>query len=333
MSQTSQYRRVFRKPVVTWAIVGAMTSAESGNETTVGGDSTSTTGGSGPADNADRRSPGRRVLGDAQRYGRRFSATGLVLALVVFCFSLTPSLIPRDWLYQGVVSGVCVVLGYSFGALAEWVVVKVGFRIRWNPRVSRIAWWVLLGCTVVFVPLFVVLGVRWQNDIRALFGMDHTTSVHGAAIVLTTLIVALLVLQLARGLRRIVQWPTGLVNRLIPKPVARLVSILVVTTVVLLLFTGVIWNGALQLLNNVYGTANQTIDPTLTAPTAAERSGSPNSPEAWESLGAAGRQFVANGPTLDELRTFAAASATLDPADVRVPIRVYGGLNPAVYAK
>ena len=76
-----------------------------------------------------------------------------------------------------------------------------------------------------------------------------------------------------------------------------------------LLFTGVIWNGALNLLNNVYGSANQSIDPTLTVPTAAERSGSPGSPETWESLGAAGRQFVANGPTLDELRAFAAAGS------------------------
>lgn len=270
---------------------------------------------------------GRRVLGGVQGYGRRFSTTGLVLALVVFCFSLTPSLIPREWLYQGVVSGICVVLGYGLGALVEWVIVKVGFRIRWNPRASRIAWWILFGCTVVLVPLFVVLGVRWQNDIRALFGMDPTTSVHGAAIVLTTLVVALLTLQLSRGLRRVVQWLTGLVTRLIPKPVARLVSILVVTTVVILLFTGVIWNGALQLLNNVYGTANQTIDPALTAPTAAERSGSPGSPETWASLGAAGRQFVASGPTLPELQAFAAAGSVIDPADVRVPIRVYGGLN------
>ncbi len=267
-------------------------------------------------------------MGAAQRYGRRFSATGLVLALVVFCFSLTPSLIPREWLYQGVVSGICVVLGYGFGALVEWVIVKVGFRIRWNPRVSRIAWWVLLGFTVVLVPLFLVLGAHWQNQIRALFGMDTLTVAHGPAIGVTTLVVSLLLLQLSRGLRRVVQWLTGLVDRLIPKPVARLVSVVAVTAVVILLFTGVIWNGALSLLNNVYGAANQSIDPTLTAPTAAERSGSPGSPETWESLGAAGRQFVANGPTLDELRAFAAAGNAIDPATVRVPIRVYGGLNP-----
>jgi len=53
------------------------------------------------------------VGGVLTRYLRRFSATGLMIALGFYCFSLTPSLIPRSWLYQGVITGICVVAGYG----------------------------------------------------------------------------------------------------------------------------------------------------------------------------------------------------------------------------
>ena len=39
-------------------------------------------------------------------------------------------------------------------------------------RPSGSAWWVLLGATVVLVPLFLLLGRYWQNDVRDLMGMD-----------------------------------------------------------------------------------------------------------------------------------------------------------------
>jgi uncharacterized membrane protein len=214
------------------------------------------------------------------------------------------------------------------GVLLAWLFVKVGFRVRWNPRVSRVAWWVLAAATVVLVPLFVVLGVGWQNQIRVLFGMTTTGSAHGLVVLLIALIVAVLLLQISRGLRRIVQWLMTLIVRVVPRPVAQLVSIVIVAALVLFLVNGVIWNGALRVLNNIYSAANDTIDPALQRPTQAERSGSPESNETWESLGAAGREFVAGGPGLDQLRAFAAAGPTVDQAAVRVPVRVYAGLNP-----
>ena len=262
------------------------------------------------------------------RYLRRFSATGLVVALAFYCFSLTPSLIPRSWLYQGVITGICLVAGYGFGVLLEWLIVKLGFRIRWNPRVSRIAWWVLAGATIVLVPLFIVLGVGWQNQIRVLFGMETTGNGHGLGVLAIALIVALLLLQISRGLRRIVQWLIGLIVRVVPVPVARLISVVAVSALVLFLVNGVLWTGALHLLNNVYSAANATIDPTLQRPTEAERSGSPVSNETWESLGAAGREFVAGGPSMDQLRAFAAAGSAVDPAGGPGPDSGVRGTEP-----
>ncbi|WP_454041110.1 alpha/beta hydrolase [Cellulosimicrobium sp. Marseille-Q8652] len=261
------------------------------------------------------------------RWLRRFSATGLVLALALFCLSLTPSLIPRAWYYQAVISGVSAVGGYGLGALVEWFAVKVGLRARWTPRASRVAWWLLAGATTVLVPLSLVLGARRQIELRHLFGMTEDVPGKEVVTLLVALAVALLVLQAARGLRRVARWLSVLVGRVVPVPVARFASGAIVAVVTVLVLNGVVWSGALSALNGVYAAANAEVDPDLAPPSEPERSGSPASGESWESLGAEGRKFVTAGPTLDALRAFAAAGDVVDPADVREPVRAYAGVD------
>jgi len=287
------------------------------------------------ADERAARDPGprpplsRRSWAWLAGYARRFSTTGLVVALLFFCFSLTPSLIPRAWYYQALITGMSMVGGYGIGAFVEWFAVTVGLRIRWSPRVSRIAWWALGAATLVLVPLFLVLGARWQHELRALFTMPEQAPANDVAVVFVAVVIALAVLQLARALRRVARWVSLLVDNVVPQPVARFLSGVIVAVVVVLLFNGVIWAGVLHLLNNVYASANEKIDPDLTAPTSPDRSGSPASASSWESLGAEGRRFVALGPTQTQLADFAAGGDVIDPADVQEPIRVYAGLDPA----
>jgi len=50
-----------------------------------------------------------------------FSTTGLILGLAFFCVSLTPSLLPREFAVQGVLSGIVIVAGYSIGWSGHWV--------------------------------------------------------------------------------------------------------------------------------------------------------------------------------------------------------------------
>lgn len=291
-------------------------------------DGTAVATGTEPTAPGARPRPAHRARAAWGRWLRRFSATGLVLALAWFCLSLTPSLIPRAWYYQAVISGVSAVGGYGFGALVEWFALRVGLRVRWSPRASRIAWWTLAGAAVVLVPLSLVLGARRQIELRHLFGMTEDVPGREVATLAVALAVALLVLQAGRGLRRVARWLSVLVGRVVPVPVARFVSGVVVAVVTVLLFNGVIWSGALSALTTVYAAANEDVDPSLDPPARPERSGSAASGEAWDSLGAEGRKFVTVGPTTDELRAFAAAGGVVDPADVREPVRAYAGLDP-----
>src|ERR687883_521342 len=65
-----------------------------------------------------RRPPARRWL----RWLPRYPWSGTVGALLLGCASLTPSLLPRGWLLQGLIAGITAAIGYGIGAIAAWFV-------------------------------------------------------------------------------------------------------------------------------------------------------------------------------------------------------------------
>ena len=50
------------------------------------------------------------------------SLVGLAVGLAPVGLSFAPSLLPRPFLMQGVITGICVALGYGVGVFAAWVV-------------------------------------------------------------------------------------------------------------------------------------------------------------------------------------------------------------------
>ena len=68
---------------------------------------------------------------------------GLSGALVFFCLSMTPSLLPRGPILQGLIAGVNAVIGYGFGSLASAVTRHYRSKEP-SARAKHIAWRVLL---------------------------------------------------------------------------------------------------------------------------------------------------------------------------------------------
>jgi uncharacterized membrane protein len=66
---------------------------------------------------------------------RDLSTVGLVVGTLFFAFSLTPSLIPRSTLFQGLVSGPSLATGYALGVVARWLWHSTG--ATWPPSRSR----------------------------------------------------------------------------------------------------------------------------------------------------------------------------------------------------
>ena len=283
------------------------------------------------APSAPSPSPGgpsfvHRLAQRAKEYAHRFSLAGLIVALLFFCLSLTPSLSPRVWFYQAAATGLSLVSGYAVGVFISWAIRKLGFRPHISPRANLLVWQILAIAAGVLVPTFIMLGARWQDQIRDIFGAKPGDDWHGITQAVIALLLALTILQIARGLRWVTRRASSFFGRFVPVPLARLLAVAAVSVLTVLVINGTLEGFVLSTLNNIYADVDTTTDPGIEQPKLAERSGSPKSLSTWDTLGAQGRKFVATAPTLDELQGFVAVRKTGKPQKAVEPIRVYAGM-------
>ncbi|HTR90406.1 MAG TPA: alpha/beta-hydrolase family protein [Trebonia sp.] len=250
-----------------------------------------------------------------------FSFAGLTGALIFYCLSLTPSLLPRAWYLQAVMSAVTAAIGYAIGLLVGWLARSL---IPWRPgrtlrRIIRLS---LAVAAIVLIPLFGVLGARWQHDIRELVEAPQPDEANYILVVLVTALLTFGLLMAARGIRWVVRQIARLVGRFVPDRAAAATVVLVICVVILLVLTGALSRGVLGLANSVFSGVDNSTAAGVTEPVSALRSGSPDSLVPWDTLGRQGRTFVAGGPTAAQISQFTGQQAM-------EPIRVYAGLKSA----
>lgn len=253
-----------------------------------------------------------------------FSYGGLVLALVFLGFSLTPTLLPRDWLLQGLVSGVSFAAGYGLGALLFWAGAGA---TQWRPsrRGRRTAWLALAVAGVVFVVGATYVSGVWNNETRELMTLEPVSAWGAFAALPLAALIWLILLALARLLRAAARGIGRLLERVLPRPAALAVGALLVALPLLILF-GLGLRFSKNLADSLYDTTNAGTAPGVTRPASPLRSGGPGSLVTWESLGFQGRNFIGRGPDAASLEEFSGKSAT-------EPIRVYVGLDSAPTAE
>ncbi|SUE30948.1 hypothetical membrane protein [Nocardia farcinica] len=253
---------------------------------------------------------------------------GLVVATVFFALSVTPSLVPRDWLFQGLISGINAALGYGLGCLLEWL-----FRLWVRPRlkVPPAPTWVryavktaVLLTAALTAALMLVQSARWQREITALMGMEGTTTPAYLRTGLLSLGVGVLVVAGYRTVREIILFLARQLNRWVrvPRELAPAVGALVLVVAAVTIFNGVASRAFFAVANSAFSVRNDHTSPNAVQPQQPERSGSPESLAAWDTLGFEGRWFVSHGPTASRI-----AAVTGRPA--REPIRAYVGLESA----
>ncbi len=59
---------------------------------------------------------------------KRYSLLGLMLGTLFLVLSLTPSLLPRSYALQGLISGISLSVGYMFGLIISAVWTYLGFK-------------------------------------------------------------------------------------------------------------------------------------------------------------------------------------------------------------
>ena len=249
------------------------------------------------------------------------SGTGVVVGAFFFAISLLPSLLPRAPYVQGVVSGITLMIGYGLGA---------GGRAVWDylgiPTLKGRARTIVLGLLVAFVAWLTIAAVwqqvGWQNDTRELFGMEPVSPRTWPVILLTTVVVAALILIVSRSLRVLFGSVARWLGRHLPP---RLAWVLGVTGLLLLfwvLLTGVLVKGFFAGANVMFSVRDTDTPAPVSQPAETERSGSAASLAAWDTLGRQGRIFTGWGPRAEQINTFSGGGA-------KEPIRAYVGLKSA----
>ncbi|GAA1350293.1 alpha/beta hydrolase [Saccharothrix algeriensis] len=246
----------------------------------------------------------------------------MAFATVFFAWSMTPSLLPRPWYLQGVAAGICSATGYLVGVGVARLTRWFGVRPRWSPETRRWGNAVFAAVAAVWVPGSLVLGARWQRQVRELVGVDPDQPFYYGLVLAVALAVAVGLREVGRLLRAASRRVARFCGRFVPVGVARFAAVVVVAVLTVTFVDGALVNGFLGVVNRIAATADRGDGPGVVRPAAAERSGSPSSRVSWESLGREGRAFVAGGPTAAELSAFTGRPAP-------TPIRVYGGLSSA----
>jgi uncharacterized membrane protein len=260
-------------------------------------------------------------LSEAGVFTLPVSRAGLLSAALFFAFSLLPSLLPRTAIMQGVVSGITVTLGYGVGTSLRWLASYLGVpALRGRAQTLFVGGWLVV--------LTVALGwsvwrhVGWQNEVRALFDMEAGTPTVWLVIIPVTLVVAAILLVLARAVRKLFRSISRRLEERLPRRVAVLLGGVASVMLLSMLWNGILVDGFFALANRTFAPIDTATDEGVVRTVSAARSGGPGSLVDWDTLGRKGRTFVATGPTVEELEAYHRREAL-------EPIRVYAGLRSA----
>jgi uncharacterized membrane protein len=247
------------------------------------------------------------------------SVIGMALGFGFFAASLTPTLMPRSYIVQGALSGVCAAVGYLFGVAIVWLWTYLELPWRKPLLSQRIAVFVL-GAIVGVVFLWQAAG--WQNSIRDLWHMERLDTAEPLKLAAIALVVFLVAVLLGRLFRLTVLWTSHRLERFVPRRVSNVIGVVIAVALFWSVVEGVLLRGALHLADSSLQRMDALIEDNVPMPADPAKTGSASSLVAWSGLGRQGRHFIASGSN-------AAGIGDFWKGEAREPIRVYVGLNNA----
>lgn len=249
------------------------------------------------------------------------SSVGLLTGTLFFAASLTPSLVPRNFATQGVLSGCSLAVGYGVGVFGIWLWTYLELP-KPGACAARIA---KLAATAIFAVVaiaFLRQTSLWQNSIRELMGLAPVDSMDPFRVGLIAMLVFAILIALARLFQATFRASSRQIARFAPGRVARLAGVLAALLLFWSVAEGVFFRFALHMADASFQQLDRLIEDDTAQPTDPNRTGSRASLLDWHGLGRAGRQFISTGPTQEALSTFSGK-------DALQPLRVYVGLNSA----
>jgi uncharacterized membrane protein len=246
-----------------------------------------------------------------------FSVPCLLLGLLFFAASLTPSLIPRGPVVQGILGGLVTALGYLAGQIVG-LLWRAADMPRLAGRPARLLTWI--AATVTAAVFLWVLGssLTWQNDLREKMGMAPADALNLWQILFFAVVVFAAAFALGRLVATLFRLVRARFYRVMPPRRANVLGLVTVTALLFLVTRDGIFDRVVATLDESYETAQALFDNAPPPPSDPRMTGSAGSLVDWAAIGEPGRDFITSGPDAAAISAFTGRPA-MDP------IRVYVG--------
>ena len=260
-----------------------------------------------------------------EKFWNSLSLIGMLLGTLFFAASLTPSLVPRPFLIQGVLSGACFAIGYGIGVFLFWLwnylqLPKLKGRISHAIKIAAMA------VTIITAIVFLWHAADGQNSIRSLMGLEQVESAHPLKTGLIALITFVILIALARLFQLIYRSSSRWLDRYIPPRLSRFTGFLIAAVIFSMAINGVLFRFGLHVMDSSYRKIDALMEAEVPQPQDPLKSGSAASLVKWDELGRMGRSYVSSGPDAAQISSFTGRPA-------QNPLRVYVGLRSAETAK
>lgn len=253
---------------------------------------------------------------------RPLDTGGVLGASVTGWISTSPSLLPRTWWMWAANIGLSQIYGYGAGAAGRLLIRRagsaLGIGLRIAPQSRRALRMAGAGVLIGLSAYSWVRGVLRQREISQLMGQEPkslATHVVGTLAGVTASVSALVAV---RAVISTAQLYRALLRPYLPRRAVGVLSVLLTAATVIALIEYIVRHRVLEQVIEQAEVANRLISPDVLQPTSPLRSGSPQSHESWDSLGAPGRKIVSGGASTELISRTIGSTA-------QVPIRVYAG--------
>lgn len=247
------------------------------------------------------------------------SLAGFYVGAMCCAATFWPSLVPRPWVFQGVLSGVIFALGYGVGIFLIWLWHYLELPVIERKR--RL--WMYAGLICTSAPLIGYAlwnASYWQDKTRALMGMPAVEQMYYVWIIGIGTTTAVVFILLATGVIAGVKLAAHVPLRYVQRRIASLLGAVAFLTLLVVVTNDTLIKRTVNMIDTAQAAIDITDPPGATPPLETTRSGSPDSLIKWDRLGRAGKRFVHEGPRRADIETFTGRPA-------KDPVRAYVGLR------
>lgn len=247
----------------------------------------------------------------------RFSVPCLMLGLLFFAASLTPSLIPRGPEVQGVLGGLVTGLGYLLGVFVALLWRAADLPILSGRPARGLTW--LAGAAILALFLWVLgSSLSWQNELRARMEMEPADALRLARVLVLAFVTFAATYLLGRLVASFFRLIRARFYRVMPPRRANVLGLLTVVTILFVVTRDGIVDKVVTALDESYEAAQALFDRAPPRPDDPRKTGNTASLVDWAAIGTPGRDYITSGPDAAAISAFTGRPAL-------EPIRVYVG--------